>query len=72
MSLKGGFYSQVVMIRRSIMKTKATKENLVEDQDQKNGSAMNYKNEDENDMNITLVKDKYKTRLSEENKDKEK
>ena len=34
--LKGGLYSQVVMIWRSIQKTKVTKEPMVKDEDQNN------------------------------------
>ena len=50
------------MIRSSILKTKVTKEALVEDQDQKNDSTMNDQNEDENYTDSALVKEKDKTR----------
>ena len=64
MALKGGLYSQVVMVHCSILKTKVTKENLVKDGDQKNKSDMNTQNKDENDMDGDLVKNKYKTHPS--------
>ena len=55
------------MIRSSILKTKVTKEALVENQDEKNDSTMNDQNEDENYTDSALVKEKEKdkTRPSE-------
>ena len=63
-------YLQVVMIRRYIMNTKVIKEAFVEDKDQKNESATNYQNEDENYMDSALFKDKEKRRPSKTNEEK--
>ena len=48
------------MIGHSIPKTKDMKKYLVKDEDQKNKSATNYRNGDENDMDSASVKDKEK------------
>ena len=42
-SLEGGLYSQVVMVWRSIMKIKETKEDSAEDKDKNNESSTNSK-----------------------------
>ena len=57
-SLKGGLYSKVVMIQRSILNTKFTKRAYAEYKDQNNESAMNDQNKDENDKDFASVKDK--------------
>ena len=44
------------MIRRSILKIKFVKEDLVKDEYQKNEIAMNTQNEDESDMYSALVR----------------
>ena len=62
-------YSQVLSIRRSIQKTKVTKEPLVEDKGHNNENEMNTQNEDGNGMYSALVKEKYKTQPSESNED---
>ena len=53
------------MTRGSILKTKVTKEALVEDKYQKNDSAMNSQNLDKNDLDSTSAKDKDKKIPSE-------
>ena len=52
------------------MNTKVIKEAFVEDKDQKNESATNYQNEDENYMDSALFKDKEKRRPSKTNEEK--
>ena len=53
------------MIRSSILNTKVTKEALVEDEYQKNESAMNTQSENEIDMDYALAKYKYNKPPSE-------
>ena len=53
------------MIWHSIPNTKATEEALAEDEAQKNDSATNSQNEDDNYMDSATVKDKDKTRSNE-------
>ena len=53
------------MIQSSIIKTKVTKEALVEDKYQNNYTEMNTQNEDINDTDSDLVKDKDNTCPSE-------
>ena len=60
------------MIRCSILKTNVTKEALVEDEYQKNQSAINSQNEDENGINSDLAKYKYKMRQSKANEETKK
>ena len=50
--LKVGLYSQFVILCSSILNTKVTNGALVEDEDNKNESAITYQNEDKNDMNL--------------------
>ena len=64
-ALKGGLFSQVVMIQSSIQKTKLTEEASVEDEDPNNESEINTQNEDINDIDSPSVKDKDKTCPSE-------
>ena len=54
-ALKGGLYSQVVIIWSSIMKTKFTKEVLIKGKYHKNESAINDQNEDESDKYCSLI-----------------
>ena len=53
--LVGRLYSQVVMIRGFVLKTKVAKEDFVKDEYQNNDSAMNTQNEYENYMYSALV-----------------
>ena len=62
-------YSWVVMIRRSIMRTKFTKESSVEDKDKNNESYINSQNKDENDKDFTSIKYKGKKFPIESNED---
>ena len=64
-ALGGGLYSQVVVIRLYILKTKATKETLVKDKENNNNSYMNYQIEDGNYNNCDPVRDKIKKGTSE-------
>ena len=64
-ALGSGLYSQVVMIRLYILKTKATKETLVKDKEDNNNSYVNYQIEDGNNNNCDPVRDKSKKGTSE-------
>ena len=59
--LKCGLYSQVLMIRRYILKTKVMNQDLVKDEDWNNNIKINTQNEDIKDMNRALFKYKDKT-----------
>ena len=65
MALEGGLYSQVVMLRISIMKTKATKEDLTKYKEKINESSKSSQIEDDNENYCASSKDKVKKRTSE-------